>query len=253
MLKHRDSHVSYWRRCLKNSKVRTAYFYIAIPVILVLVFRIIPVFVSLGISFTDYDIIRPARYVGLANLDRLIHDEVFWNALWAVAYYTMGTVLPTLFIGLGIALVLFSKWFKGKSVFRVIYFIPVILSMTVVSLVFAWLLDPTFGVMNYFLETLGLPSQGFLADPNQAMPCIIGISVWKGIGYVMVIYLAALTSIPPNLYEAATLDGANRIQKFRYVTWPLLKPATLFIGLGIALVLFSKWFKGKSVFRVIYF
>jgi ABC-type sugar transport system permease subunit len=210
--------------------VRTGYAFIALPVLLILVFRVLPVFISFVISFTEYDIIRPAHFRGLANFKALIRDDLFWNALYANLYYTAGTVFPTLFLGLVTALVLFTNWFKAKWLFRTLFFIPVILSMTVVALVFGWLLDPTFGALNYFLSFFGAPQIGWLADPNLAMPSIIAISIWKGIGYSMVLYLAALTSIPETVYEAAHLDGVNTRQKFLYITWPLLMPTTLFIA-----------------------
>jgi len=213
--------------------VRVAYLFIAVPTLLVLIFRFIPVFVSLPLSFLDYDIINPSKFVGIKNYSALMDDKIFWLSLKNVFYYVVGTVPVSMILGLLLAVAVYAKWFKGREIMRAIYFIPVIISMTVVSLIFIWIYNPSYGALNIVLNSLGLPSVMWLG-PQFAMPMVIIMSIWKSLGYYMVIYLAGLTSIPQQLYEAAELDGATKFQQFKSITIPLLVPVTLFLSvLGI--------------------
>ncbi len=229
----KQSFIGYWRRQLRDPKVRVAYLFIAVPTLLVLIFRLIPVFVSLPLSFLDYDILTPSKFVGIKNYSALVDDRIFWLSLKNVFYYVVGTVPVSMIIGLLLAVAVYAKWFKGREIMRAIYFIPVIISMTVVSLIFIWIYNPSYGALNAILNTLGLPSVMWLG-PQLAMPMVIFMSIWKSLGYYMVIYLAGLTSIPQQLYEAAELDGATKLQQFKSITIPLLLPVTLFLSvLGI--------------------
>ena len=229
----KQSSIGYWRRQLRDPKVRVAYLFIAVPTLLVLIFRFIPVFVSFQLSFLDYDIINPSKFVGIKNYSTLMDDKIFWLSLKNVFYYVAGTIPVSIILGLLLAVAVYAKWFKGREIMRAIYFIPVIISMTVVSLVFSWIYNPSYGMLNLILSSLGLPTVLWLG-PKLAMPMVIIMSIWKNLGYYMVIYLAGLTSIPPQLYEAAELDGATKFQQFKSVTIPLLIPVTSFLSvLGI--------------------
>lgn len=215
---------------LRDSKVRSAYLFISIPFLLILIFRIIPVFVSLIISLCDYNMIMSPKYIGFYNFKRLfLEDEIFLKSLANTAYYTLFTVPLTIICSLAVAVILSQKWFWGRNIFRALYFTPVVTSMTAVSLVFSWMYDPSFGILNRLLEIIGLPTQKWLADPKLAMPCIIAMSIWKGLGYDMVLYLSGFSSIPSSLYEAARIDGASPFQEFWYITLPLSKFITFFL------------------------
>ena len=131
-------------------------------------------------------------------------------------------------VGLALALLVNIK-IRMRNFFRTAFYMPVVTSFVAVSMIWMWLYHPQMGLFNYFLQVVGLPSQKWLRDPNWAMPCIIVMSAWHGVGWSMVIYLAGLQTIPQSLYEAGQLDGATKWQSFWYITLPCLKPTTLFI------------------------
>ena len=217
-------------RLFQDSKIRSAYLFISVPFLLIFIFRIIPVFVSLILSLCDYNMVTFPKYIGFSNYVRLfLEDDIFLKSLINTGYYTLFTVPLTIIFALIVAVILNQRWFQGKNVFRALYFTPVVTSMTAVSLVFSWIYDPSFGILNRALEVIGLPAQKWLADPKLAMPCIIAMSIWKGLGYDMVLYLSGFSSIPSSLYEAARIDGASPFQEFRYITWPLSKFVTFFL------------------------
>jgi multiple sugar transport system permease protein len=168
------------------------------------------------------------RFVGLANYLRLIHDARAWNAFGNTLYYTAVTVPLGIVLPLALALAL-NQRIPGRVVFRAAFFLPVIGSFAIIAIVWSFLIDPDIGLLTYWLTRLGLPKVSFLRDPNWAMPAIILVSVWKNIGFNMVIYLAGLQAIPRDLYEAAEIDGAGKVARFRYVTWPQLRTTNVFV------------------------
>ncbi|WLD92601.1 carbohydrate ABC transporter permease [Alkalihalobacillus sp. AL-G] len=188
----------------------------------------IPILASFGLSFTEWDLISNPSWVGFDNYIALIKDEEFRSALFHTIYFILG-YLPLVMCGaLTIALIL-NKKLKGRIFFRAAYFVPVITSWVAVSLIWKWLFNPTYGLINYGLSLIGISGPAWLHDPTWAMPAIILTSVWKDLGFVMVIYLAGLQGISPTYYEAAEIDGANGFQKFRHITLPLLSSTTFFV------------------------
>ncbi len=225
-------------------EARTAWLFLTPGLALFFLFVLIPVLAALYLSFCRYDIIHRPVWIGLDNYARLGRDVsnhgVFYLSLRNTAQYAIGTIPVGMALALGLAL-LVNAGLRGVTLYRTTYYLPVVTSLVAVSMVWMWLYDPTYGLLNYGLELFSraltvvarhrvvIPPQTWLADPGEAMPAIIAMSIWRGLGYNMVIYLAGLQGIPDHLYEAATIDGASRWQQFWAITWPLLKPTTAFI------------------------
>jgi multiple sugar transport system permease protein len=192
------------------------------------VFTLVPMVSSLWVSLHKWNLISPMEWVGFRNYTNLLTDEttrrVFLHTLIYVAGY-----LPIVYAGgLVLALALNQK-LKGRAFLRATYFLPVVTSWVVVALVWKWLLNPTNGLVNQLLGAVGLPEPGWWTDPQWALPAVILSSAWKDLGFVMVILLAGLQSIPNDFYEAAKVDGSNAWQRFWRITLPLLSPSTFFV------------------------
>jgi len=194
----------------------------------ILVFILGPVVAAIALSFTKWDLLTPAKFIGLSNYQELIQDPMFRKVMLNTLIFTGASAPLSLILSLGLALALNQK-IKGIVVFRTIYFLPVVSSMVAVSLVWRWLYNPNYGLLNYFLNLLHLPSVNWLFSTTWAMPAIILMSVWKGLGYNMVIFLAGLQGIPQMYYESAKIDGAGKFQSFKDITLPLLSPTTFFV------------------------
>lgn len=205
-----------------------AYLYL-VPVFgILLCFHVLPIFYSLAISFYRWDLIGEAEWVGLDNFARLFDDPMFYKSLVNTFYYAIVSVPLSIACSMSIALLL-NNPISGIGIYRTIYFLPVITSLNAVSIVWNFIYHPDYGLLNKLLALVNLPPQLWLQDPFWAMPCIILMSVWKGLGYNVVIFLAGLQNIPKHLYEAARIDGANWLQQFRHITFPLLSPTTFFV------------------------
>jgi multiple sugar transport system permease protein len=204
------------------------YLFVAPAMVIFLVFTLLPVAIALYLSFTNYDVFTKMDWIGTANYEDVFQDEFFWRALSNTAVYTVASVPAAMAIGLGLALLLNQK-LRGLGLYRTIYYIPVVTSMVAVAMIWLQLFDPLYGVLSNALEAIGIKGIDWLGDPNLAMPSIIAVSVWKVIGWNMLIYLAGLQGVPDYLREAAAIDGANRWQTFWKITLPLLQPTTFFI------------------------
>jgi len=211
-----------------------ALFFLLPELIGFLIFILIPTIASLLLSLYRWDFMSPPQFVGLEHFSQLLTSSLFHLVLWNTTYYTMGTVVPSMVIGLALASVLYQK-LRGRTFYRAVFFLPVIIPMVAAGLVWKLLYMPDFGLINYYLRELGLPQHEWLRSPSTAMLSIIIMSIWKGTGFSMVIYLAGLSGIPDSYYNAAKLDGANQWQQFRYITIPLLTPSTFFV-LAISLI-----------------
>jgi multiple sugar transport system permease protein len=211
-----------------RQEARWAALFLAPDLLGVLAFTAFPVFAAIVLSFLDWNLITAARYAGLDNFQELLKDEVFWRTMAHTVYFTVGTVPTSMALGLVLALAL-NRPLRGVTFLRTAYFIPVIVPLISVAMVWRWLYDRDFGLINYFLNLTGLPVIGWLTDRTWAMPAVILMSIWKGLGYNLVIYLAGLQSIPRRLYEAAEMDGATAWQRFWRITFPLLTPTTFFV------------------------
>ncbi|PKR77824.1 sugar ABC transporter permease [Halalkalibacillus sediminis] len=193
-----------------------------------LIFIAIPIASSLVVSFTDWDLVGSINFTGLDNYIRLMGDSEFWIALRNTFFFILGYIPLVMIFGLLCALLL-NKKMKFRAFFRATYFLPVITSWVAVSLVWKWLYNPNFGLINYFLSLIGITGPEWLNDPNTAMIGIILTSAWKDIGFVMVLFLGGLQNISPTYYEAASIDGASKIRELWSITIPLLAPTTFFV------------------------
>jgi multiple sugar transport system permease protein len=169
------------------------------------------------------------RFVGLANFQQLLEDATFWTALRNTAYFVVVGAPLSVGVSLAAALLLSSALVRGKALLRTVYFLPVVTTLVAVAVVWRFLYHPRVGPLARLFEAVGLPPVDWLGDPAFAMPAIILLSVWKGFGFNMVIFVAGLQAIPERLYEAARLDGAGTLQQFRHVTLPMLAPTTSFV------------------------
>jgi multiple sugar transport system permease protein len=191
-------------------------------------FVFLPILASLVLSFTDWDMLSEINWIGLANYKKALASTNEISALLNTLKFILGYLPSVLVISLGLAILL-NKNIKGRVFYRAVYFVPVVSSWVAISLIWQWLLNPKYGLVNYGLSLFGIDGPGWLYDPNWAMTGIIMTSVWKDIGFVMVIYLAGLQEIPEYLYEAADLEGATAWDKFRHITLPMLKRTTFFV------------------------
>jgi multiple sugar transport system permease protein len=206
----------------------TAAIFIGPSLVPLLLFMVGPMLASIGISFLDWDLLSSAQWVGLENFAELLRDSRFHTAFLHTLYFIAG-YLPLVYAGgLAIALALAQK-LRGIAFFRALYFLPVVTSWVVVALMWKWILNPEFGIVDYLLGLVGIDGPGWWTSERWAMPSIILASAWKDLGFVMVILLAGLLAIPQEYYEAASVDGASRWQRFRDITLPLLSPATFFV------------------------
>jgi multiple sugar transport system permease protein len=206
----------------------TGYLFVAPAMVIFAVFTLLPVAIALYLSFTNYDVFTKMDWIGVANYQDVFDDEYFWRALVNTATYTATSVPLSMAIGLAIALLLNQK-IRGLGLYRTVYYVPVVTSMVAVAMIWVQLFDPLYGVLSTGLEAVGLKGIDWLGDPRLAMPSVIAVSVWKVVGWNMLIYLAGLQGVPDYLKEAAAIDGANRWQTFWKITLPLLQPTTFFI------------------------
>lgn len=176
----------------------------------------------------NWNLLRPPVYVGLDNYLSLLTDRTFHKGLKNTLYYIAGYVPLVLIAALTVALLLNNK-LRGMAIFRAAYFLPVVTSWVVVALLWKWILSPQGGIVNYLLSLVGIDGPGWWTDPDWAMPSIIITSVWKDLGFNMLILLAGLQAIPEHLYEAAVIDGAGAWRRIRSVTIPLLTPSILLV------------------------
>lgn len=214
----------------------TLWFYIfASPWILGFVFFSLgPMIASAYLSLTNYSVLMPTTFVGLYNYQEMFKDDSLRNAIWNTAYYTLLAVPLGTALALAVAVMLNRKDIKGRSVFRAAYYIPSIMPIVALSILWIWLLQPRFGLINNFLGLFGVTGPNWLGDPSWAKVGLVLMSV-TGIGFSMVIFLAALQGVPAHLYEAAELDGANGWQQFLNVTVPMIS-ASIFYVLIIGLI-----------------
>lgn len=214
---------------------RAAWWFLAPALTLIGVFFFVPILAGLVMSFTDFDLYaigspETIRFVGLGNYQQVLGDGEFWRAMRNTAFFVgVGGPLSVL-TSLVAALLVNAKLARAKSLFRTIYFMPVVTTMVAVAIVWRYLLHPRYGLINAGLGQIGLPAVDWLGDPHWAMPAIILLAVWKNFGYNMLIFIAGLQAIPEELYEAAELDGAGSRERFWHVTLPSLGPTFLFVG-----------------------
>ncbi|MDF2885294.1 MAG: carbohydrate transporter rane protein 1, family [Clostridiaceae bacterium] len=203
------------------------------------IFTLIPMIFAFALAFLNWDGSNPITFAGLDNFKHLFQDTTFKISIVNTIVYSIGTVPLTLIASLGIAILLNKKIF-ARNFFRTVFFFPYVASLIAIAVVWNMIFNPTMGIVNSFLTSMGVANPpGWTSSTTWAMPVIIFVSIWKGMGYYMVIYLAALQGIPSELYEAASLDGANSWQKFRNVTLPMLTPTTFFVSIMLTISCFK--------------
>ena len=238
---------------MKNKKLKSAltgFAYLTPALLILLVFRIIPIFFSVRISLYDWGMAGARQFLGLTHYFRVLQDPVFWQSLLNTFWYAIFSI-PIMFILSLFFAILLNQKIKGLGFYRTLYYLPVVTSIVAVSIVWKWLFNPERGLLNYLLSFLHVSTIRWLEDPrgiftlifnplhinlptilngpSVALCSVILMSIWKGLGYNIVIFLAGLQNIPTAYYEAAKIDGAGRFRLFRNVTWPLLTPITFYI------------------------
>jgi putative chitobiose transport system permease protein len=207
----------------------TPYLFLAPALVLLATFVVYPIVSVIYYSFTDYDIVRPPTFVGLENYERLLGDPTFWKALGNSIVYLIATpILIILSIGLAIVV---NRELRGIHVFRALYYVPAVSGSIAIGISWRWLFDRN-GFLNGVLQWAGVidePVQ-WLAEPGLVLPIAILLTIWAGIGYYSVIFLAGLQNIPEELYDAARIDGCNDLQKHRHVSIPGLRPQIVFVA-----------------------
>lgn len=198
-----------------------------------IVFTLIPIFASFGLAFTDWNLLSPPEFVGLKNFVDIFTDEVLWISLGNTLKYAAMIVPGSTALALALAMLL-NREFRGVKLFRLFFMLPGVASLVAIAMVWRWLYNDQFGLINTALQAVGLPAVGWLTTEQWVLPAIVIMLLWSGMGFDAMIYLAALRNIPRHLYEAAELDGADGWQKFWKITFPLLTPVhfyNLIIGL----------------------
>jgi multiple sugar transport system permease protein len=189
-----------------------------------------PILATLAISLTEWDLLRAPRLVGLDNFVALASDDRFLKSLRNTAFYTVLSVPLGMAISLFLALAL-NQTIRGIAWIRTAYFLPVVTSTIAIALVWQWIYSPDTGLLNQFVGWFGIPAQKWLSNPALAMPSIVVLSVWQGLGTNIIIFLAGLQAIPTELIDAASVDGAGRWARFRNIVLPLLTPSIFFTGI----------------------
>ena len=207
-----------------------AYVFLTPTLILFALIVIYPFLYAFYLSLQEWGVFGDTYFVGLQNYRDMLNDPLFWKSLSNTFKWTVGVVPATIIIALLVALILNSQRVKARGAFRTIYFVPVVTNMVAAAFVWRWLFEPTFGLVNYFLERLGLPGPGWLASTKWALPAMMVVGIWKQIGFAMVIFLAGLQTIPRDIVEAARIDGATGWQVFSRITLPLLNPTVVFVA-----------------------
>lgn len=214
---------------MKNNDALAGYLFALPSLIFLGIFIIYPMFSSLILSFVKWDLLSPdIIFVGIGNYIKLFKAPLFYKVLKNTFFFTIGSVTLVMVLAIMLAVILNQK-LRAKNFYRSLIFSPYITPMVVVAIIWMWIYNPEFGLANYFLQLVGLPPLNWLRSFKMALPSIIFLTVWKNMGYYMILYLAGLQNIPESLYESADMDGASAFRKFRSITLPLLTPTTFFV------------------------
>jgi multiple sugar transport system permease protein len=219
-------------------EIVAGYIFIAPGLIHSAVFIVGMIIISGYLALTQWDLLTPPKFIGFENFQRLIHDEVFWLTLKNTLIYVILSVPTGIVLSLALALAANTK-LRGVTFFRTAYFFPYVATLVSVAIIFRWLYNADYGLLNGFLGIFGVHPVDWLGNCTTALPAVAMLSIWKGLGWNMTLFLAGLQGIPSHLYEAAAIDGAGRWRQFRDITWPLLSPTTFFVAVTSVLGAFS--------------
>ena len=209
---------------ISNNQKAAGLVFILPAVLGIFIFIVIPVICSFGLSFVKWDLLNPVKFVGLQNYREIFTEPLFFKILLNTVVFAGATSIFGVIIPLVLAAILNTK-IRGSEFYKTVYFLPFITPMIVIGIVWEWIFVPNIGLMNKVLHL----HINWLYDPHWALPALIIVSVWKLIGYNMIIFLSSLSAISDSMFEAAKIDGANPVQTFRYVTIPLLSPSIFFV------------------------
>ena len=220
------------KRFCKELKVNSfAYIIVGLAFIHFLIFKAIPFISSLLLSFFNYNFFGSSKFVGLKNWADMFKDSVMWKSLWNTTLFTLYYVIPTMVIGLLLAVLINAK-IRGTGGFRVIYFLPVVTAFTVIASIWKWIFSSREdGLVNTLLGHMGLPVQNFFNNGTLALLILAGLSIYKVSGSIMLYYFGGLKQIPESLYEAASIDGASSWKQFISITLPMLRPTTFYVAI----------------------
>ena len=219
-----------------SRRERAAWGFVAPALIAIAVFFVIPVVSALFLSLTDFDIYALAdlsnlRFVGLQNYERLLGNPLFWGAMKNTVWFGVLGVPLTIAMSLLAAVILNERTVKWRPMWRVMFFAPYVTTLVATAVLWNYLLNTRYGVINWALTSVGLPAVDWLGDPNTSIPAILMFVVWKTFGYNMLIFLAVLQTVPDDLYEAARIDGAGPMKQFQHVTLPAIAPTLLLVSI----------------------
>ena len=214
---------------LKNREAIAAYIFLAPFLLLFSIFCVRATIPSVRISFFDWRLLRPdVHFIGIQNYVELINDSIWWDAVQNTMFFAVMTVIGATIFGLAAALAV-TRRIRGGEFFRVLFYVPQLMSVGAIGLVWNWLLNTQFGTINYFLSFIGIAPVNWLGNPEIVLQSLSMVTIWWTFGFPMLIYIAGLQNIPEQLYEAARIDGANAWQTLVFITLPLLRPAILFV------------------------
>jgi putative chitobiose transport system permease protein len=219
------------RKRRRRHKTILAYSFIVPAMSFLVVFLFIPLIAAIYLSFTSYDLVTAPEWVGMENYDQLFSDPLFWRGLRnSFIYLVVTPILIALSIGLAIVV---NRKIKGVYLFRTLYYIPAVTSVVAVGMIFEFVFAEPSGLINGLLLSLNIIERpiNFLTHPDSTLISIMLVTIWRGIGFYMIIFLAALQNVPDELYEAAAIDGANRLQQHWHVTIPGIRPSIIFVAI----------------------
>ena len=213
---------------LRRGETIAGYLFLAPNFFGFIIFMLFPILFAFYIMLTDWSLAKEPQFIGLKNFETMVNDRIFWKSLTNSFYYTFIAVPTGIFIAFWLALALNRKM-RGIIFFRTVYFLPQITLTVAAATIWRWIYQPEIGLINHILELVGIDGPKWIHDTKWAMPSVIIMSNWQGIGFAMLILLAGLQGIPEEYYEAASIDGASGWQRMRFVTLPMLTPALFFV------------------------
>lgn len=215
----------------------TPWLFLGPYLLLFIVFMLLPAIAGISISFTHWEILGTPSYAGLSNYHEISADPLFWRSVWNTLYFMILAAIPLVVVGLGLAILLNQNLF-GTNIARTIVFMPHVVMVSAVGILWSWLYEKASGMINFYMSSIGLPQIGWLTDTTFSLPSLAITTLWWTVNTNMLIYLAALQDIPEELYEASKLDGAGAWSRFRYITLPQLMPVS---ALVLSLTVISCW------------
>ena len=207
------------------------YLYVAPVIVWFFGFNLFPMGIGLWLSLTDWNILKPPQFIGLANYVHMLSDSLFWRSMENTFYFAFVSVGLGTVLSLALAVALNQK-LGAVSIYRTLFFLPAVTALIAVAMVWRWLYDTEYGLINWVLSLVGIPPLRWLDDPHLAMLAVILMSVWRSAGFNTIIFVAGLQGIPTEYQEAASIDGANRWQRFLNITLPLISPSTFFVAVN---------------------